>query len=593
MTYYCNPLNLPYNYQFKERDGEVVAVREAADPSLVLFKGRYYLFPSVAGGFFTSDDLLEWEFHSFGPTMPRYDYAPDVCVVGDYLYFSASNRSQANPFYRTKNPIEADWEKIEGAFPFWDPHLFHDDDGKIYLYWGSSNVAPIYGTELDRKTMRPIGKAMELIRAQEDRLGFERTGEDHVPPRFRDMIQDVIAEAQRNLPDMANISELPLEEREALIQFASSAPYVEGAWMTKYEGKYYLQYAVPATQDNIYGDAVYVGALPLGAFSLAENNPFSYKPGGFIVGAGHGATLLDKEGGWWHIATMRLSVNHPYERRIGLWRAGFDADGELFCDQRYGDWPHAVGAHPWQRPEWMLLSYGKAVNVSSGHGQEEVTSEDIRGWWQADADDAHPQVEVDLGKEYDVRAIQINFADSGVVVDMPVDSLYYGDVAHRWAIDQELRYTRWFLEGSRDGESYFCIRDKRQADTDLPHDLVVEATGLPCRFIRLTITEVPFGNPCISGLRIFGIDAGALPGVPIPTVEWLGPLDLLLSWAGTDALGYTVLWGHHPDKLYHSYTVMGKTEQRIGAFVEGQPVYLRVDAFNESGISQGETKRIR
>ena len=67
--------------------------RQGADPTLVLFKGRYYLFVSMSAGFFYSDDLLHWQFHA-DPDLQIYDYAPDVRQVGDYLYFSASKRSE-------------------------------------------------------------------------------------------------------------------------------------------------------------------------------------------------------------------------------------------------------------------------------------------------------------------------------------------------------------------------------------------------------------------------------------------------------------------------------------------------------------------
>ena len=77
---------------------------------------------------------------------------------------------------------------------------------------------------------------------------------------------------------------------------------------------------------------------------------------------------------------MLISRNHKFERRFGLWKAGFDADGELYCDQRYGDWPLRVDSRPWEQPEWMLLSYRKPVSVSSGKGAEFITDEDIRTW---------------------------------------------------------------------------------------------------------------------------------------------------------------------------------------------------------------------
>lgn len=44
--YFCNPLNMDYRYQFIEdmRSGEDKISREAADPSMILFQGKYYIF---------------------------------------------------------------------------------------------------------------------------------------------------------------------------------------------------------------------------------------------------------------------------------------------------------------------------------------------------------------------------------------------------------------------------------------------------------------------------------------------------------------------------------------------------------------------
>lgn len=138
--------------------------------------------------------------------------------------------------------------------------------------------------------------------------------------------------------------------------------------MDKYHGKYYLQYACPGAEYNVYADGVYVSDSPLGPFVLAENNPYSYHPGGYMPGAGHGSTMWDRNGNLWHASTMRISVNHQFERRVGIWRAGFDEDGELFCNQRYGDWPVAVeeeNTDAWVNPQWYLLSYKKSVRASS------------------------------------------------------------------------------------------------------------------------------------------------------------------------------------------------------------------------------------
>lgn len=66
--------------------------------------------------------------------------------------------------------------------------------------------------------------------------------------------------------------------------------------------------------------------------------------------------------------------------------------------------------------------------------------------------------------------------------------------------------------------------------------------------------------------------------------------------AENKALGYTILFGNRPDKLYHSYMVFAKegedVEQRVGALVKGREYYVRVDAFNESGITEGSLMKL-
>ena len=69
------------------------------------------------------------------------------------------------------------------------------------------------------------------------------------------------------------------------------------------------------------------------------------------------------------------------------------------------------------------------------------------------------------------------------------------------------------------------------------------------------------------------------------------------KWTGHDgvstkaeqATGYNILWGHKKDKLYHSYLVYGEElkEKRIGALIKDKNYYVRVDTFNENGITEG------
>jgi hypothetical protein len=582
MKYVCNPINFGYKYQFnKQPDGRISVSREAADPSMIMFKGRYYIFPSMTCGFLYSGDLAEWKFHPL-KNIPVYDYAPDVCVAGDYVYFCASNREYGR-FYRTKNLFGDKFELFEGAFPFWDPKLFADDDGRLYFYWGCGAATPIYGIELNPKDLQPVGERKELILCDESVKGFERRDENHSLKK----INPAAAEAALKALETQN---MPEESKRAAKGYILGLPYNEGAWMTKHKSKYYLQYATPGTQFNIYCDAVYVSDKPLGDFVIAGNNPFSYKPGGFLPGAGHGSTMEDANGNYWHTSTMRISVNHVFERRIGLWRAGFDESGEMFCDQRYGDFPYRLDQKPWEKPDFMLLSYSKAAKASSyteGKTPDKAFDENVRTWWRAAANKSGEWLEVDLGEIYDVRAVQINFADDGLSLPLPEGAALTGPPHQERWIDEKPQSTRWRLDGSVDGEKYFVIEDKSTVDTDLPHDLVVREGGFKARHIKLTVVSLPYSQAaCVSGLRVFGLGHGTPPRPARDvTVVRKGDMDIAVSWDG-DGSGYEVLWGFAPDKLYHSYQVL-KRSAHIGGLVKGQPVYLRVDSFNESGITKG------
>jgi hypothetical protein len=307
--------------------------------------------------------------------------------------------------------------------------------------------------------------------------------------------------------------------------------------------------------------------------------------------------MKDLVGSWWHTATMRISVNHDFERRVGLWPAGFDADGELFCNQRYGDWPMSIETlrkDPWADPEWMLLSAGKAVSCSSfteGHEPERATEENAQTFWQAGTSDPSEWLMLDLGYPCDVHAVQVNFADARI--DIPCPGKIRPGTQARYIEEAEL-HTRWKLEYSENGRDWKVLEDKSAAETDLSHDLVVREEGVTARYLRLSQMEVPYDQPpCISGFRVFGRGEGFAPAVPKFTAVRTGDLDMAVTVEPQpDTTGFTVLFGSEPDKLYHSYMLFAPGEKRIGALVKGREYYVRVDAFNDTGITHGKTVRL-
>ena len=596
MKYYCNPININYRYQFNadpRLHGKLQICREAADPSMICFRGRYYIFASMTLGVWVSDDLANWENQRLPQELPLYDYAPDVRVLGEWVYFCASNRDRNCDRWRTKDILNGPYERIEGSFSYWDPNLFSDDDGRVYFYWGCSNQTPIYGVELDPDTMEPIGEKKELVFGDPYANGYERIGENNSTlPASEEEIEAGYRAFVANsaVPE----EQLPPDVKPLIRGMFSKRPYIEGAWMDKHNGKYYLQYACPGAQYNTYSDGVYVGDTPLGPFVLAENNPYSYKPGGFLPGAGHGSTIEDRHGNLWHTSTMRISVNHDFERRCGLWPAGFDADGELFCNQRYGDWPMALEGDPWRDPAWMLLSVGKEATASSfvpGHEPSMATEENVRTWWRAASNSSDEWLCADLGCVYDIHAVQINFADDQISIPCPGE-IRPGSQARY--IEEADHFTQWKLEGSTDGESWFVIEDKSEAQTDLSHDLIIREEGFAARYLRLSEMAVPYGqNPCVSGLRAFGLGRGEKPAVPQFTAVRANDLDMLVGIKPQDsALGYNILFGSSPEKLYHSCMVFAAGEHRLGALIKGREYFARVDAFNENGITEGKCVKL-
>ena len=601
MKTYCNPLDLGYRYQHMKEGERIAGFREGADPTLVYFKGKYYLFVSMSAGFWYSDDLLHWDFHA-DPDLLIYDYAPDVRQVGDYLYFCASRKGRNCPILRTADPLTEPFTEVSCSFDFWDPDIFCDDDGRVYFYWGCSNTTPIWGVELDPATMEPIGEKRPLISGCEEALGYERPGDNGIVDReasvlYKSMHQ-FYNEATGKLelpPQMAQMPGLNAEVLTAMYN-AVGKPYIEGAFMTKHDGTYYLQYACPGTQYNTYADGVYTAKNPLGPFTLQTSNPFSAVPGGFMTGAGHGSTIADKYGNYWHAATMRISVNHDFERRVGLFPAGFDADGVLFCNQNFADYPHEIPAGKFDaaavQPCWMLLSYRKAVTASStaeGSAPANAVNETCRDWWSAGSDKPGEWLCVDLGAESDVRAIQVNMADEKLVVDFPADS--YGDDRKTRRIETRPQISHYTVETSLDGETWTLREDVAR---ECSNGYYAYADGIRARYIRVMGGDLPYGQTLrISGLRVFGNGAGARPAAAKAAAVRVDALDGKISWQHLEnAQGCNVRYGTAPDKLYHSWLVYGADEVTLSTLMAGQTYYICVDSFNENGVTEGDVVKM-
>lgn len=542
MSTYCNPLNVDYTYMIYNAHSNI-SYRSGADPAVVKFRNEYYMFVTRSMGYWHSTDLLNWTFITPEKWYFEGSNAPAAHNYKDSVLYVTGNPSGSMSILYTDDPKRGDWKAVPAILHnLQDPDLFIDDDGQAYMFWGSSNKFPIRAKTLDRKQrFKPSEKTYELFNLDMEKHGWERFGENHA---------DTVL-----------------------------GGYIEGPWMTKRNGIYYLQYAAPGTEFNVYGDGVYMSESPLGPYRYAPNNPVFYKPGGFINGAGHGSTVEGPAGIYWHFGSMAVSINVNWERRLCMFPAFFDRDNLMYSNTSYGDYPHFAPDVPGKNGEftgWMLLSYKKPVTASSaqqGHTPEHLVDENVKTFWLAEKPDDKQWVTIDLVRPSKVFAIQVNYHDHESNMFGRIPGLYH----------------RYLIEGSTDGNTWSTLVDRSNNFRDVPNDYVELAAPATVRYIRYKNIHVPTPALAISGLRVFGIGQGKVPAkVKNFIVERkTDRRDAVLKWqAQSDCQGYHVYWGIAPDKLYNSWMVYGENSLLLKSLSVDQPYYFAIEAFNENGISE-------
>ncbi len=563
---YCNPINIDYGYTPIPNFSEWGRHRATADPVIVTYKGDYYLFSTNQWGYWWSSDMLKWNYISkrfLRPWNEGYDElcAPAVGIVGDTMIVMGSTYTSKFSVWMSTNPKGNDWKPLVDSFDIggWDPSFFTDDDGKLYMYNGSSNRFPMYGVELDRKTLNPKGTRKEMYLLESWRYGWQRFGE---------LMDDTFLDG-----------------------------FIEGSHMTKYKGKYYLQYGAPGTEFSGYADGLLIGDHPLGPFS-AVSDPLSYKLGGFIRGAGHGATFQDIHQNYWHISTMVVSVKNTFERRLGIWPTGFDKDGVMWSNTAFGDYPHAlpnnsntekiypaggssdngVNMNSTGFTGWMLLNYKKPVLVSStlgGYNANNAVDEMIKTYWSAASANRGEFIQTDLGNMSTVNAVQINYADQDV------DSSFLGKSVGV--------YHQYIVYYSLDGKKWKILADKSRNKTDVPHDYIELEKPVQARYIKLENIHMPTGKFAISGLRVFGNGNGAKPGEVRQFLVLRTEKDkrsAYMKWSPVDnAFAYNIYYGTDPGKLYNCIMVHDANEYWFKSMDSKKPYYFRIEAINENGVS--------
>lgn len=250
-----------------------------ADPSVHVFNGRLYIYPSHDresgipendnGDHFdmndyhvlSTDDVMHGEIVDHGVALKVADitwagrqlWDCDIaCKDGKYyLYFPLKDR---NDIFRMgvaisdkpEGPFIPQPDPIRGSYSI-DAAVFRDDDGSYYMYFGG-----IWGGQLQRYH---DNKAIESPCLPAD-------NEPALPSRVVKLSDNMLEFAEEPRPVIV------LGEDGKPLFAGDPHRFFEASWMHKYKGKYYFSYSTGNTHllcyavgDNPYGPFTYQGVI--------------------------------------------------------------------------------------------------------------------------------------------------------------------------------------------------------------------------------------------------------------------------------------------------------------------------------------------
>ena len=550
---FCNPLDVIIGNERAYRGGE---------PIVLIYKDDYYLFVSHRKGYWYSKDMQNWTY------VDAPDYPGGVVSVvemdGKLIGCSMNNKN----VYRAKDPKKGIWEKIGelSSDRYGDANMFVDDDGRLYMYYGWSQIMPFRVVELDKKTFKEKGEPTILFWSDIKNHGFEVRKP-----------QDVIYSIFNGRRDY----------------YEEELPWIEGPYVIKHNGKYYLQYAAIGLEFISYSHGVYVADNPLGPFVYSEHNPLTFKTSGFQVGAGHGSTFHDKKGNLWTICMIPAQYGEGGRgSELAIYPTAVDEQGVMYSNTAYGDYPQYYAANRKvggvdNYTDWKLLSVKKRAEVSSTFDKylpENALDEDFKTCWAAATGDPGEYFMVDLGASATIKAIQLNWDHIGATQKAPGRQNGLSPESQ-----PEMTYQCYEVLTSADGKNWSTLISKPKNLEERKHDYIELKQDVNARYVKVVNVSTYDGAKfCIKDLRIFG----TTPQMSVKKVEKFmavrNPSDLReanVMWEpvpGAD--GYVVRYGIEPNKLYNSYIVYDQNSLYMHSLnTAPKQYYFEVEAF-DSGL---------
>ncbi len=279
----------------KEARSNVILPGYFADPTIKKFGDKYYIYSTTDGsgaGFgpaqvWVSDNLVDWELELMNWPTSHWIWAPDVLEKNNkYYYFYCQpcqihcgvSDSPTGPWRNILGEEEAVLVPdrfVENAITL-DPQSFIDDDGSVYLYWGTWGIYKGFGCGAGKMT--------------EDLKGFETT---------------------------------------RLIPNTEATDFFEAPYVMKHNGLYYMLYSSDSCHDETYHIQYATAEQPLGPYTY-RGTILETSADGRVHGPGHNSVL--EEDGRYYIAYHqhdRPRSTRGFHRQVCLAELVFEEDGAI------------------------------------------------------------------------------------------------------------------------------------------------------------------------------------------------------------------------------------------------------------------------
>lgn len=344
-----------------------------ADPTVKKFGDTYYIYATTDGsgaGFgpaqlWTSKDFVNWTMMPMNWPDSHWIWAPDVMLNendGKYYYIycqpcqihvgvADTPRGPWKNILGESEAVLVPDRFVTGAITL-DGQTFVDDDGSIYMYWGTWGIYDGFGCG-----------------------------------------------AGKLAPDMKSFTET------RLIPNTEATKFFEAPFVLKKNGKYYFMYSSDSCHDDTYHVQYATADSPLGPYTY-QGAILRTNEDGTVHGPGHHSILQD--GDDYYIVYHRHDNPHSnrgFHRQVCIDKMEFAPDGSI---KTVVPTHKGVGALGKSTVKGKNLAFGKKVTASSSYDENfkaEYAVDDNNGTLWRPATMGQEWIEIDLGKKEEIKTV--------------------------------------------------------------------------------------------------------------------------------------------------------------------------------------------